>query len=224
MLHIPDLHEPWAHPKALDFVCRVQDRFKPDRIIFAGDEIDQHSFSIKYMSDPDLPSPGDELKRAVEEMRKWYLEFPHADLCHSNHGGRILKKALNAGLPRAVIRAYKDILQAPESWNWFDDIVVDNVLYIHGDPYTQSTWRSAYNRERQSVVMGHLHSAAGILYSENRRSKLFVVNGGCLVDSTQLPFAYAQHAKEKVTLGCTMIIDGEEVYFIPMNDRGGFSI
>lgn len=224
VLAIPDLHEPWGHPRALDFIRRVQDKFKIDRVINLGDETDQHSFSVKFTADPDLPSPGDELKRAIEELQKWYLEWPHMDVCESNHGTRILKKALHVGLPRAALRAYKDIIKAPEGWNWFEEIIIDNVLYTHGESFSQSSWMTAYNRMRQSVVIGHLHSRAGVAYSQNRRGRLFAANSGCLISPDELPFQYAKHNTERVTLGCTVVIDGEECIFVPMNERGSFSL
>ena len=63
VLVISDLHAPWQHPDALEFLKAIKKKIKPDFVLNVGDECDAHALSM-WESDPDLPSAGDELKMA----------------------------------------------------------------------------------------------------------------------------------------------------------------
>jgi predicted phosphodiesterase len=60
VLVISDLHIPYHHPDAFEFLKTLKKKYKPDLVVNIGDEIDQHSFSF-HNHHPDLKSPGDEL-------------------------------------------------------------------------------------------------------------------------------------------------------------------
>jgi hypothetical protein len=57
VLVIPDLHCPFEHPDALEFLRAVKKRFMPSVFVCLGDEIDAHAFS-RYPKDPDGMSAG----------------------------------------------------------------------------------------------------------------------------------------------------------------------
>lgn len=218
VLAIPDLHCPFQHPKALDFLCRQYERFQCDTVICLGDEIDAHSFSSKFHANPDLPSPHDELELARDALEPYYLRFPEVVVIESNHSSRIFKKASSSGLPSQILKAYADIIEAPPGWSFHEiGFDFDGVHYTHGEGFSQTSWRTAFNKMRTSVVMGHLHSGAGIQFSETRRNRQFSMNTGCLIDARHKAFDYARFSHERAVLGCGIILDGEEVYFIPMN-------
>jgi len=52
ILVIPDLHCPFMHKNAISFLKRVKEVYKPTRVIFLGDIIDNH-FSSFHDTDPD---------------------------------------------------------------------------------------------------------------------------------------------------------------------------
>lgn len=217
VLAISDLHCPYEHPKALDFLKQIRDRFKCDKICCLGDELDQGSFSLKYAMNPDGPSPGHELELAIESLERFYNAFPHVDVLESNHGYRIFKKAIASGLPSRVIRRYQEILNYPKGWAMVGPrLEVDGVLYVHGEGFNGSSWVHAHNRVKQSFVCGHIHSRGGVVYSQSHKRRYFSMNAGCLIDPKADAFRYAINSIEKPTLGCGVVIDGEEAYFIPM--------
>ena len=76
VLAIPDLHCPFQHPDALEFIKHVRDRFHVTEVICLGDEIDAHAFS-RWPKDPDGMGPGQELKAAIEALIPWYLSLIH---------------------------------------------------------------------------------------------------------------------------------------------------
>lgn len=216
VLYIPDMHHPVAHKKALDHLKKVRDQFKCDRVVCLGDEIDAAAFSLKFAANPNLPGPSDELEQAIENLKPFYKEFPDVDVVESNHGMRIFKKVRVSGLPSRVVKRYEEILEYPKGWNFVSDLEVDGVMVIHGEGFSRSSWRMAHDKFKQSVVMGHIHSGAGVVYSWTKKKKYFSANFGCLINPNHMAFDYGKHMAEKPTLGAGVVIDGQEAYFIPL--------
>lgn len=219
MLAIPDLHHPWEHPRALEFILRMRDTHKPDRIISLGDFFDMASFS-KYPMNPDLPSPNDELDQAIESAQEWYDRFKEMEIVHSNHDARLMRKLLGCGLPSRIMKEFSEIVQSPEGWIWgAHQIDIDGVAYFHGEGLNASSSRTAFNKLRTSLVHGHLHSAAHCSYSQGRKERYFSVNSGALIDSRQKAFDYARFAHERTVLACTKVVDGDEASLIVMPEK-----
>jgi len=213
VLAIPDMHHPFAHPDALAFLLEVRRVKHTNLTVCMGDEIDAASFS-RYIPDPDGMSPGKELAAAIECLIPFYREFPDMLVCESNHTVRPWKKGFEAGLPAAFLPTYATILQSPDGWKWAGKWEIDGVLYIHGDngksgQYAHVNYMKA---AKQSVVIGHIHSYAGVNYE----GKHFGVNTGCLIDETAYCFKYAKNMLTKVNLGCAVIYEGKYAEFVPM--------
>lgn len=181
-----------------------------------GDEIDAAAFSVKWPVNPDLPSASDELKYAIEKLQPFYKEFPDVEVCSSNHGQRIFRKARVSGLPSAVIRRYQEILEYPEGWHYADEFEIDGVLFQHGDSFNRTSWRDGHKLMKQSFVIGHIHSACGVLYSQSRNRRYFSAQFGCLIDPRHAAFDYGKHSLEKPVIGCGVILSGETAIFEPM--------
>lgn len=177
--------------------------------------------SLKFAADPNGFSPGHEYELMIESMQKLYRLFPKVKVCESNHGSRPLKKAFHYGLPRVFLRLQHEFMQAPVGWQWRSHWEIDKVLYLHGDSFNQSSWMRAYNIHRQSVVMGHLHSRAGVVYSNTAYSRVFAANFGCLINPEAYAFAYGKIYPEKPCLGAGIVLDGKEAYFIPLSSQKG---
>jgi len=75
ILIIGDTHEPFCHPRYLDFCKRQRDKYKPKHIVHIGDEVDNHAISY-HEHNPEGYSPKDEADLAEERLHKWYKEFP----------------------------------------------------------------------------------------------------------------------------------------------------
>jgi transposase-like protein len=213
VLAIPDLHCPFEHPDALAFLTAVKQRFKPDTVVCLGDEIDAHAFS-RYPMDPDGLSAGQELRAAIEHLQAFYRLFPEVLVCESNHTVRPWKKMFEAGLPASFLPTYSAILQAPDGWHWKGHWDIDGVRYMHGDAgksgqYAHVNYMKAL---KASVVIGHIHSYAGVNYEGGH----FGMNAGCLIDESAYCFKYAKNMPTRVNLGCGLILKGKQAFFIPM--------
>lgn len=220
ILCIPDLHHPFCHRDALEFVQDVHSRLivpaKSHDIVFLGDEIDAHAFSDKHKRDPDGMSEGEEWQRAVSDLNPWMKAFKNAKLCTSNHSARPEIRAFNAGLPRAFYRSLKEAMGAPDGWFWADRWDIDGIIFEHGEGVSGAAGAlRAAEMNRRSTVVGHLHSYAGIQWSHGNFSSIFGMNTGWLGDESAYAFRYAAKMRRKPSLGLGAILDGVPQW-IPM--------
>lgn len=96
ILTVSDLHCPWQHPDAFDFLADLARRYKPDKVVVLGDEIDAQAFS-RFPRNPDMHSPGHEIDAAGKRCD------------HSTGSSRVLRSA------RATTRSARgDVRVKPE--------------------------------------------------------------------------------------------------------------
>jgi predicted phosphodiesterase len=216
VLAIPDIHAPFHHQHALSFLKGLKKEFKPDVVVCLGDEVDFAALSF-HDRDPDMPGARHELESALEFMGDLYKLFPDVLVCQSNHTARPFRVAHKAGLPTNMVRGYKEFLQAPEGWNWFERIIINSVCYIHGDPKSGNNAARQWAFEnRMSTVIGHVHGWAQVGYTASPFNQIFWVNSGALIDPAAMAFRYGSKYANKATLGATIIRNGRDAFFIPM--------
>lgn len=215
VLAIPDLHLPHQHQDSIPFLKAVKEQFKPDIVCCLGDFEDWNSISM-HDHDPDGLSPGQELQLLRAEAQAYFKLFPKVFMCTSNHGSLPFRRAFKYGLPKDLLRGYREILGAPKGWVWADYWEFDGVIYEHGDPFSgRNGALSAAEQNMQSTTIGHIHAFAGIQYSANSKHLIFGFNVGCLINRDAYAFAYAKKIKRKPILGCGIIKHGVPT-FIPM--------
>lgn len=208
ILAIGDLHCPFMHEDATAFLTAVKAKYKPDTIVFLGDEIDNHAISF-HDHDPDLASPGDELKAAIKQLRPLYKLFPKATILESNHGSLVYRKALSAGLPEAVLRSYREIVQAPQGWTWkFDHTVMTPLGEIYWHHGKSSSHKKLSQNMGMSAIQGHFHNEFYISYWSSPNALYWDANVGCLADHKSRAQAYGKNNLQKPIVGCMVIIDG----------------
>ncbi len=129
------MHIPYEHPDMLDFLKAVKKKYKPTDVVCIGDEVDFHAMSF-HDSDPNLLSAGDELELAIEKLKPIYKLFPEVTVVDSNHGSMAMRKALACGIPKGLIKSNNDALDAPDSWEWVNDVTIKtplgDVYFCHG--------------------------------------------------------------------------------------------
>ena len=70
---------------------------------------------------------------------------------------------------------------------------------------------------RQSTVIGHVHSWGGVQYTSGPKDTIFGMNVGCGIDETSYAMAYSKPFRYRPTLGCGVVLgDGSHAMFIPM--------
>lgn len=215
---IGDLHAPYTHPDAMDFLEAIRDNYQPDVCIQVGDETDGHAISF-HDSDPNLDSAGVELEKAKLVLEELHELFPNLLVCDSNHGSLVYRRAKAHGLPVQFIKKYRDILfpeHGAPAWSWADAWVLNTPLgpvrfqhQVSGDLMINAA------HERTSMVIGHFHGKFDINYSASSSALYFGAHAGCLIDAKSMAFAYGKLHKQKPILGCMVITDGAP-QLIPM--------
>lgn len=221
ILVISDFHAPYNHPDAVDFLRACKKKFKPTDVVCIGDETDFHAMSF-HDSNPDLPSAGEELKLAIKELKKLYKLFPKCTVVESNHGSMVLRKAVAKNFPQAVLKSYNDMLEAPKTWKWVDDVVIDTamgpVYFCHGKSGVAGGLAKLYG---MSCVQGHYHEKADITYISTPEKLMFDAHTGCLADDNSLALQYNKINPKRPIVSILVIQDGIP-QLIPMllNKRG----
>jgi hypothetical protein len=228
ILNIPDQHAPYQHPDALHFLADVAAKLKPTRVINLGDETDGHALSM-HDSDPNLDSAGVELEKAKEFLQALARMFPVQDICHSNHGSLVYRRAMKYGIPTQYIKTYRDILfpnGGGDGWSWHERIPVvlpngDKLIYQHQSP--GDILQNAAH-ERANIVQGHEHGDFFIRYRSSTSSLYWAMVSGCLIDRKAYAFAYGKLFPKKPIIGCSAIIDSQPVLIpMPMDNNGRYT-
>ena len=210
ILVISDLHAPYYHPDTIPFLTAIKELFKPDRVVLTGDEIDGHCMSF-HDTDPDLPfSPSSELEKAIEHLNPLYELFPKADIMESNHGSLVYRRAKRHGIPRHVLKDYRDILGAPRGWKWHNDLTIplpdgSDVYFCHGK---STSGRKLSQSLACHTVQGHFHNNATVDYFNTHKGLFWSVIAGCMIDNKSLAFSYNKLNLTTPVLSCVIIIDG----------------
>lgn len=225
ILVIPDLHAPYHHPDALDFLIAVASKYQPTRVINLGDETDGHALSF-HDSDPNLDSAGSELAKAQEFLAKLHAVFPVQEFCHSNHGSLIFRRAHKSGIPVEYIKSYRDILlpgKDASGWSWHDNIytVLPNGEPVQFRHQVSGDYLQNAAHERTSLVLGHEHGKYKIEYRASKSALYFGMYSGCLIDNKSLAFAYGRLFPNKPILGCSVIVDSQPMLVPMLLDENG---
>lgn len=218
-LCISDLQCPGEHRDALDFVKHVDKTFFPDGnryVVNQGDEVDQHTLSLKFMPNASGMSGGDELKESRLRLSYWFDAFPKTFVCMSNHTYRAWKKASQAGIPSEFMKSIAEVYEAPPGWKWKDKWIANGVCFEHGENVSGPTAAlNAAIQNQMSTSIGHQHSHGGVIFKASANGLLWGMNTGCLIDVDQYMFDYGKNLRIKPTLGMGVIKNGNP-YFIPM--------
>lgn len=217
VLVIGDMHEPFSNRKYLEFVREVYNEFGCDQVVFIGDVVDNHAVSY-HDHNPDGMSPGSELQQAKSKLQKWVSAFPKALVCIGNHDELLYRKAVTHGLPSEAFKGFNGIYGTPETWQWRLSWDIDNVLYQHGTGNSgENAHKSRALKNRQSTVIGHVHSHAGVAYMASEKDLIFGMNVGCGIDIKSYAMVYGRNFVCRPTLGCGVVLEGKHAFFIPMD-------
>lgn len=206
ILVIPDMHLPYGHVDAFDFLKKCKEKLQPTRIICLGDELDYHAMSF-HDSDPDLESAGTELLKAIGQISYLKEMFPKMDLLESNHGSMAYRRAKHHGMPRHLLKSYNQVLEVDNDWSWHGELILElpngrKCKFIHG---ISPNILHASQTCGMSLVQGHHHSLFEIRWWDGGNGLNFAISSGCLVDYEAYAMAYAKLNLKRQQLGVTFI-------------------
>lgn len=219
ILVIPDTHAPYNHPDALPFLAEIKAKIDPTYVIHLGDEVDNHSLSF-HDSDPNLDSAGPELEKARKFIYDLSMLFPVMDICHSNHGSLVYRRALKYGIPTEMIKSYRDILfpdGGGDGWRWKDHFLTmlpdgSDCLFQHES--NGSILNNAAH-ERANLVQGHRHSEWMIEGKASDAALYWGMIPGCLINRKSRAFEYGKLNLHRPVIGAGIIMDSLPI-LVPM--------
>ena len=219
ILVIGDTHCPAMHPRYISFLKKIEKKYKCNRVVHIGDLVDWNAISF-HEKDPNMPSPVQEFKQASKQVKKLYEAFPKVDYMVGNHCSLPARKAKFIGLPEEVMMPFKQ-LWGLDGWTIhprYADLIIDNVLYRHGDKGKGGIMAAYKNAiaEFKSTVQGHLHAQAGVVYHANQEDCVFGMQTGCGVLHDHPAMSYGRVYSNKPILGCGVVYSDTLAFFEPM--------
>ena len=208
ILVIPDTHFPWVDYPCLHACYKFAQIYKPDVVVQVGDLVDQKAWS-QYPKDPSDPSPADEWQMTVEGLTYLHKLFPDLTILEGNHCRRIMCRALEARIPKQLIKTMDQMLNF-EGWKWHLDVkplIIDNIFFIHGDEMPGRAFHKAA-RVGKSVVQGHDH--LGYLEFINTYGhEIFGMSCGSMLDRENLAAKYSAKNLLRSWTGWATVTHGE---------------
>lgn len=217
VLVIGDTHEPFCKEGYLEFCREMQEKYNCGTVVHIGDLVDNHAISY-HEHDPSGQSAGDEYNLAMEKAKRWYYTFPDVKVCIGNHDALPFRKAFTSGLPAYWLKSYQELLQSPKSWDWDFIHEINGVIYQHGTGMSgEMASINAARENRQSTVIGHLHTVCNSRYLASQKDLIFGTSVGCGIDHKAYAFAYGKEQTRKPVLSCAVVLDGKVPINIPMS-------
>lgn len=221
LLVISDMHHPFSHPDTLPFLKSLNKKYKFDKVVCIGDEIDNHAISF-HDHNPDLPSAGEELQKAIKCLEPIYKLFPNVTVIESNHGSLVYRKALASGLPQAVFKTNNEVLKAPKGWTWVFDTIVSTplgpVYLCHGKSSAAGRLASQYG---MSCIQGHFHEKAQIHYISTPERLMFDAHTGCLANDKSLALGYNKINPKRPIVSVIIVLEGiPHIVPLVLNKKG----
>jgi predicted phosphodiesterase len=213
VLIIGDPHEPATHPGYRAFCKDLRKAYKTDKTIIIGDICDHQAISF-HANNPMCPGPDDEFQLTKQKIKLWHKDFPNAIVTIGNHDARVIRLAESVNIPAKYLRDYSEVWKT-KTWKWVDDIIIDDVYYLHG--WGRTGVFPAYNAAKDnlmSTVMGHCHTASGIKWLANPSRRIFGMDTGCGIDVDAWQFAYGKHLRQRPILSACVVIDGVPFHHI----------
>lgn len=222
LLCVSDLHKPYGHQDANKFLKALKEKYNFDHVLIGGDEIDAHAMSF-HDADPDLLSAGHELEAAIEALKPLYELFPEADVLSSNHGDLVYRKGKHHGMPRHVLKDYRDVLLAPNGWTWAESYTFQfpdgKKAYAHHG--ISKDYLKASQNLGMSFIQFHFHNELGARYWAVNGELFWALQCACLIDDTSRAMAYNKLTLGRPIMGCAGVIDGLPKLFPMLLDRSG---
>lgn len=202
---VPDLHAPFTRANFLAWCREKQEQYDCGTVVFIGDIVDQHAISY-HESDPDGMSAGQELTAAREVLAQVFAMFPTAKCCLGNHDLLISRKARTAGLSQNFVKSIAEVYDAPPTWEFGHEFIINDVRYIHGGIGGNAEKMATFSRI--STVQGHLHTLGYVKWLVSERDAIFAMQVGCGMDDKSYAAAYGRDFAKRSVIGAGVVLDG----------------
>lgn len=221
VLVIGDTHCPAMVDCYPDFLAETYDMWSCDKVVHIGDLADFHAISY-HQKEFGLNDVEREIEQAREQVARITSIFPDVEYLIGNHSALPSRQAKEVGIPPSMLLSLSDIMGLPKGWKVNPrhfNLEIDNVIYRHGDQGRSNQQNAAFlnaQLEFQSLVQGHFHAQAGVVYGANQRQRFFGMQVGCGTDPRSPYMKYSVTYSKRPLLGCGVVLDGEYATFEPL--------
>lgn len=125
-LIISDMHLPYQHRDAIDFLAALEQQYAFDQVLNVGDLYDHHRGSY-HESEPDAYGEEEEYHKAREAAHVLQEIFPDMVITEGNHDAIPQRKLKTVGLPTSVLSDYNAMYGTADSWEWKKDHWFDSM-------------------------------------------------------------------------------------------------
>lgn len=216
-LFISDLHAPYQHPDAYDFLYGLHDYYQFDQICNVGDIVDNHYPSF-HEKEPGCYGGSEEIEKATEWLQKLEDLFPNMKVSLGNHDILSKRKANSVNIPLEWVSHPNQVYQLNGGWDWQPSHMLklsnnDDCLMVH------SLGANIVNNSKlysHSSVQGHHHGTFGISFFADHNNIRFHMSTGCLINPKSPAFLYdKKRFTHRPIIGCGFEVDGVP-YLQPM--------
>lgn len=180
MLHTPSfvafgcVHIPHHNPIALEIVCRVIDRLKPDTVLCLGDLMDCGQFSF-HPPTYELPESSyeDDLAKTQDLLDRLQASCKKLVLVEGNHEYRLNRWAAATSegrgaysmlAPRQVLpknrKAFVYVPYGPDESRYPHYAVNNRIVAVHGWSYARNATKAHLDKSQgKSILHAHTHRA-----------------------------------------------------------------
>jgi predicted phosphodiesterase len=220
---ISDTHIPYELEGYLQFCIDTFKREGVNRVVHIGDGIDHHAMSF-HDSEPSLKGVNGERIDAIERLQPWFDAFPELTYIRGNHCKIPARQLTKLGMdPNVYMRPLGAVYNFPKGWKEEDRIIIDNVMYHHGETAGGvNGFRNDAKDRMMNTVSGHNHSNLGISYTACDHRMVWGMAVGCGVDASHMAFAYGKNFKRKPTVGCGVVKENGTmpmVFAMPLGEK-----
>jgi hypothetical protein len=124
-LVVSDLHLPYQHRDAFDFLAALNDYYKFERFLCVGDIFDHHAPSY-HESETDAMNPEDEFEAATDSAHALQTLFPEMSITVGNHDAIPVRQAKTVGLPLGMLSDFNRVYGLKQGWKWSQDCWFDS--------------------------------------------------------------------------------------------------
>jgi hypothetical protein len=124
-LVISDLHIPYHHKDAFDFLTATKRAYQCTEILNVGDMLDHHQGSY-HESEPDALDPETEYYETQKYGKELQSRFPKMVITQGNHDKIPQRKLKSVGLPSSMLSDYNALYGFKEGWKWLDEYRFDS--------------------------------------------------------------------------------------------------
>jgi len=116
-LVISDMHLPYHHRDAMDFMSTLDNYYDFDRVLNVGDLYDHHRGSY-HESEVDALSEEEEFFAAKKAAHELQNIFPQMVITEGNHDCIPQRKAKTLGLSHLMVKDYNQMYDTDDTWEW----------------------------------------------------------------------------------------------------------